>query len=181
MSEENTPALQPENKPAPGAQESKTFSAEYVQELRAENATWRHKVRDAEGKFATAEQAAEQARAEAAQRIAEATDSANRRIVMAELKAEALRAGIVDLDGLRLADLSSVKLSDTGDLEGGAELIASLKEAKPYLFLPQTGAQTGTTSQTAKPPAARDAKPKDARDMSVEEYAAFKRQLGIKR
>jgi hypothetical protein len=181
MSDESAPAPKPEPKPAPGVQEPpKTFSAEYVTELRAENATWRNKLRDIEGRFTTAEQAVAEAKAEAERRIAETTAAANSRIIMAELKAQALEAGIVDLDGLKLADLSSVQLNDAGELEGGAELISGLKESKPYLFA-ITGAQSGTTSQTAKPPAARDAKPKLATDMSDEEYAAFKRTVLARR
>src|SRR5690349_957992 len=119
MSDNSEPAPQPEQKPAPGAQhnEPKTFSAEYVSELRAEAASWRHKARDAEGRFTTAEQAVAEAKAEAERRILQTMTAANNRIIIAELKAEALKAGIVDLDGLRLADLSSVKLNDAGELE----------------------------------------------------------------
>jgi hypothetical protein len=46
------------------------------------------------------------------------------------LKAAALKAGLVDLDALALADTSK----DDGTARGAAELVAALKEAKPYLF-----------------------------------------------
>jgi hypothetical protein len=49
------------------------------------------------------------------------------------LKVAAQKAGIVDVDALALADLSR----DDGTAEGAAELVASLKLAKPFLFSPK--------------------------------------------
>ncbi len=51
-----------------------------------------------------------------------------------ELKAEAIRAGIFDLDGLQLVDLGMLKVNDRGELEGVADAIAKLKRDKPYFF-----------------------------------------------
>ena len=56
------------------------------------------------------------------------------RVVRAELKAEAVRAGIVDLDGLKLLDLKNVQLTSEGELANAAELMAQLRRAKPWLF-----------------------------------------------
>ena len=54
------------------------------------------------------------ARAEALERrLAETEQEARARVVRAELKVEAVRAGIVDLDGLKLLDLKNVEL-DSG-------------------------------------------------------------------
>ena len=139
-----------------GAPES--FSREYVQELRQESA--HHRVKAAEAQKAVAE----------AQRVAaEVVRSANERVVRAELKAVALRAGIVDVDALKLADLAQVRLNEAGEVEGAEALIATLKEAKPYLFGGAAGAGNSGSTQAAPKPAAQT--PVDARKMSAEEYA----------
>ncbi len=51
------------------------------------------------------------------------------------LKLAAQKAGMHDLDGLKLADLSRVRLEDDGvTVKGADELVASFKDSKPYLF-----------------------------------------------
>jgi hypothetical protein len=47
------------------------------------------------------------------------------------LKAAAQRAGMIDLDALKLADLTKVKLNDKGEIDA---LIGDLKKSKPHLF-----------------------------------------------
>jgi hypothetical protein len=55
------------------------------------------------------------ARAEAAERrLEETTQEARTRVLQAELKVEAIRAGIVDLDGLKLLDLKDVRFTSEG-------------------------------------------------------------------
>ena len=56
------------------------------------------------------------------------------RLVRAELKAEAVRAGMIDLDGLRLVDLPSLKLNERGEVEGAAAVMQDLRKNKPWLF-----------------------------------------------
>lgn len=58
----------------------------------------------------------------------------------------AIRAGIVDPDAVKLADLSGVTLDDDGNVSGAAEAVEALKASKPYLF----GAQA-MTPQGQKP------------------------------
>ena len=58
----------------------------------------------------------------------------NERLIAAELKSAAVHAGIVDLDALRMLDLSSVKMSASGAVEGAKELMDRAKAAKPHLF-----------------------------------------------
>jgi hypothetical protein len=77
----------------------------------------------------------------------EAPDLEPQARIDAELRARATAAGMVDLDGLKLADLSTVKIGAGGAVQGGAELMAGLRKARPYLF------------------------PKSAMDMTDAEYA----------
>jgi hypothetical protein len=113
-----------------------------------------------------------QAKADADVRIAEATSTANKRIINAELRAEATKAGMVDLDALVMldADKAGVKLSDDGAVVGAAEALAALKSAKPFLF---GSAKTGNTET----PKAGDTKSKSALDMTPQELAVAKKEL----
>ncbi len=96
------------------------------------------------------------------------------RLVRAELKAEAIRAGIVDLDGLKLIDLSGMKLSRSGELEDAGNILSRLRQAKPWLF----GA--ASSSSPATPPPAQPPRKKLATEMTDAEYRAARAEL-IKR
>ncbi len=103
------------------------------------------------------------------QRAAQQTQA---RVLYAELKALAAQAGMVDLDGLKLLDLSGVQVSAAGEIEGAASLLAQARKAKPYLF---HGA--GTTSNPTSAPMVQASQAKHARDMSAIEYAKAKAKL----
>ena len=170
-------AVPPADDPTPGKE---VFSREYVKELREENKGYRLGVQNERTKREAAEAERDQARkdAEDAKKAAdagalvkaqEAETKANERIIRAELRTLAIAAGMIDLDGLKLADLKGVTM-DGDDVKGGAELIEALKTAKPYLF----GAPKGTSDPTKPPPAPGNDKPKLAKDMTTAEYNAAK-------
>ena len=171
-----SPVTPPAPAPAIPAPEQKTnFSLEYVQELRAENAKYRTNANESKAAADAAAAKAKEAETAATAKIAEAEGKANERIIRAELKAEAIKAGMVDLDGLKLADLTTVKLDDKGEVVGAAEMMKALKEAKPYLF----GQAASTTQTTTVPPKKEDPKPFDARTATDDERAAKAKELGI--
>ena len=157
------PAAPTQGTPAPP--EQKTFPVEYVRELREENAAQRVARNAAETKAQAAEESKAIAITEAEKKVADATKLADDRIIRAELKASALKAGMIDLDGLKMADLSKVKLDANGEIEGADALMVDLKKAKPFLF----GSGT-TTSSTTAPPKPGDGKPRQATDLSDDEY-----------
>jgi len=162
------PSSGPAPSPSQAPAEPQTFSREYVRELREEAATQRRSRQEAEAQAKTHEENAKKAAAEAEAKVTAAQTAANDRIIRAELKAEALKAGMVDLDGLKLADLSKVKLNaETGEVEGAEALMTDLKKAKPFLF----GAPASTSHAGTKPPKPGDPEVKDARTMTAEEYA----------
>ena len=158
--------------PAPTPAPPESFSREYVTELRNESKGYRLKAQEQEQRAKAAEEKAAAAEAAANAKAEEATKAANDRILRAELKAAAIKAGMVDLDGLKLADLSSVKLNDAGEVEGAEALMEQLKKDKPYLF-----GNTGTTTHTGDPPKPKTGDPVDVRTMKPEEYAAHKRAM----
>jgi hypothetical protein len=97
-------------------------------------------------------------------RLASAEQDARARIVQAELKIEALRSGIVDLDGLKLLDPSEIEIGETGEVKNAGEIITQLRRAKPWLF------GGGSSSSAANPPPAQPPRPKLATEMTDSEY-----------
>lgn len=87
------------------------------------------------------------------------------RLVQSELKAAAIRAGMVDLDGIKLLDISQVTLTEGGEVADGAAVMAALRAAKPYLF-------GVSSSSVAAVPRAEAPKVRAAMEMSVEEWRA---------
>jgi hypothetical protein len=89
----------------------------------------------------------------------------------AELKDRAAGFGLIDLDWLKLADLSTVRVNEQGAVEGAAELIGTLRKAKPYLFADVS------TSSSGRPPTSEQPRTKLATQMTKEEYAKAKADL----
>ena len=116
----------------------------------------------------------EQLRSRAAdleQQVRSLSEQARTNLVMAELKAEAVRAGMVDLDGLKLLDTSAVTIGEGGDVTGAATAMERFRRAKPWLF----GGASSTT--TAVPPPSQPPRAKRATDMTPEEYRAARAAL----
>ena len=93
------------------------------------------------------------------------------RLVQAELRTEAVRAGMVDLDGVKLVDASELVLGADG-LEGGAALMARMKEAKPWLF-----GRGGSSSSAQRPPVVVAPKVRMAMEMTEAEWRAARAEL----
>ena len=105
------------------------------------------------------------------QKLSMAEESARLRLVHAELKAHAVRAGMVDLDGLKLLETDGLNLNQNGEVEGAANLISNLRKAKPWLF-------GGTSSSSgATPPQTAPMKRKLATDMTIEEWRAARAEI----
>jgi multidrug efflux pump subunit AcrA (membrane-fusion protein) len=112
--------------------------------LRKESASYRQQAKDLQKKAEDAEAKANELgkSAETAQQEAKkALDETKRlqsayeqRIIRAELKATAVEEGLVDMDAFKMVDLSSIKITDDGEITGVKDLIGNLKKEKPYLF-----------------------------------------------
>jgi hypothetical protein len=88
------------------------------------------------------------------------------RLVVANLRTEAVHAGMVDLDGLKLIDLSSIRLDGEDKVVGGRKIMEDLRRNKPWLF----GGRS--SSNTIAAPASQPVRQKTALEMTDEEYAA---------
>ena len=97
--------------------------------------------------------------------------TANARLIQAELKSHALRAGIIDLDCLKLLDTSALKLDENGTLPDAATTVANLKRDKPWAF------PRPNSSHPAPPPIAEPPKTRMAKDMTHEEWQAARNRL----
>lgn len=105
------------------------------------------------------------------QQLAAVQRDTENRIVQAELRAEAVRAGIVDMDGLKLADVTRARLNGSGEVEGAADVIAQLRRSKPWLF---AGA---SSSSAASVPPAQAPRQKRAMEMDDSEWRAARSEL----
>ncbi len=114
-----------------------------------------------------------QARAEQAEAaLADAQAQANARLIRAELKAEAIRAGMIDLDGIKLIDLAEVGLNQNGEVSDAASILAKLKRTKPWLF-----GNAASSSAAANPPRPEPPRMRHARELSHEEWLAARAAL----
>ncbi len=131
---------------------------------------------DAEGNGQIDVLAALQARADMLEKqLLETEARTQNQLRQSELKSEAMRAGIVDIDGLRLLDAEAwMPARDTPAIDA-AEVIGRLRRAKPWLF----GATQ--SSSAANPPAAAPVRRKLATDMSLDEWRAARADLLRKR
>ncbi len=109
--------------------------------------------------------------AELEQRIAQLETDSRRRLVHAELKSEALRAGMIDLDGLKLVDIAQVELDPTGEVKGAATLMRDMRRNKPWLF------GGDNSSAPATPPLAHASKARNATEMTDAEWRAARAEL----
>jgi|SRR5579875_492696 len=107
--------------------------------------------------------------------LEEVQTQARERIKLAELKAAALQAGILDLDGLKLFDLSSIEVDENGNIIGAEALFARAKREKPWLF------RALSSSSRASAPPAQPPRMKLATEMTEEEYRAARAELLRKR
>lgn len=136
-----TPAAKIEDN---ASEDGKTFSADYVKDLRKESADNRVKAKELQRKADEAELRATQlsdglklAQEEAQKALHESkrlNSAFEQRVLNAELKAAAMEAGLIDMDAYKMVDISKVKINDKGEVVGIKELISDLKKEKAYLF-----------------------------------------------
>ncbi len=111
-------------------------------------------------------------REESEAKSADAIKKAERRYIVAELKAQAVSLGIIDPDDVKSIDISDLRVDDDGVVVGGKDAIESLKTKKPHWFKTEktepekpVGQKVPVSGGGAKPG------PKDAFSMSPEEFS----------
>ena len=124
------------------------------------------------GESATEELASLRARADRLEReLLDMGAATQERLVRAELRMEAVKAGMIDLDGLKLADLAQVSVGEDGEVQGGATLMNRLRGEKPWLFT------RASSSSTASPPPGAAVRQRLATEMSLDEWKLARAEL----
>jgi hypothetical protein len=149
---------------------SAVFTKEYVEDLRNESKTLRQKLADAE-KIKKDEISAKDKEHESiiGKRIEEVSSLYKKELMLTKVQVEAVKSGIIDLDGVKLADFSKISFDENDNLVGTAELIEELKKNKPYLFK-----KTDKTTYEKDLPAKGVDTKVDVRNMSKDEFSKFK-------
>ncbi len=88
-----------------------------------------------------------------------------------------MAAGIVDMDGLKLADMSALTFDDDGAVQGASALINQLKRDKPWLFSERAAPAGRNSSHPAPAPQAEEPKARDAKTMSYAEWRQARERL----
>lgn len=179
-----------------GRTEYKTSSSnneveEKLKELRRENAKYRTRAKDNEREAAEFKQLAEKA----FKKIEELESSVNQKLLDAEtkiseahkkitltekanihkiLELEAKNAGVVDYELFATqVDIDSLKVSQTGEIEGVKELVQKIKESKPILFSTRTIKNTSNVHGIPNP--ATETR-KDMGAVAIKDPAAYNRE-----
>lgn len=160
-------------------------SNDAILELRHENANLRKRLDEiAEEKAQQlAEERIAQAREEAKTAaskllddyVKSAEEKTRARVLRAELKAAATRAGVVEFDDafvIMQRNLGDVKYDDDGNVTNAVEIVAAFKESKPYLFQ-----GVNTTSTTPTPNTRQTFTEKSALEMTRDEYRIARAKL----
>ncbi len=92
--------------------------------------------------------------------------------VQAELRVEAIKAGMIDLDGLKLLDIAEIKLSESGEPIDASINILNLKRQKPWLF----GGVVSSSAALA-PPRPEPPKVRHANELTHEEWVSARAAL----
>jgi hypothetical protein len=93
------------------------------------------------------------------------------KLVQAELRTAAARAGMIDLDGIKLVEMAGLSVNDAGELVEAPEIMSRLRQEKPWLF------GRGSSSSPVVAPRATPPKAKTAMEMSVEEWRVARAEL----
>lgn len=187
--EVETEVQEPKVEPKKARSAKGTFIKDHddaILELRHENANLRKKLDELaqteaeklaaeriEAAKTEAKAAAEKLLDEYKQSVEEKTRS---RVLKAELKAAASRAGVVDFDDafmiMQKLIAGKVEFDDDGGVKNALELVAKFKEEKPYLF---AGVNTSSTEQA--PMSRQNFTEKSALEMSRDEYRKARAKL----
>jgi len=92
------------------------------------------------------------------------------KMVRADVKVFANKHGLRDLEDVKLADLTGVKVDANGDVSGVEEALISLKSKKPYLFAEVTTSRANFAPDAATPDKFN---PEKVKAMSDAEYQAY--------
>jgi hypothetical protein len=149
--------------------ESIGFPKEYVEELREREVSVKKKLSEAESALSKKD---EEYKKLIEEKVKEISSSYKKDLMLSKIQIEALREGIVDIDGVKLADLSKLDFDENHNIIGAKEFIEELKKNKTYLFK-----KSDKTTFEKEPPSKQNNTKVDVRGMSKEDYQKYKISL----
>ena len=99
----------------------------------------------------TEENSPEERFAQLERRLVEQEALHQSRMINAELKSVAMRAGIIDVDGIKLFDVGAIKLNDAGEIDGVDRLMADFRRSRPWLFQAASSSSLSPTPPSTPP------------------------------
>ena len=105
------------------------------------------------------------------QRLADQEKTSTEELLHSELRLAAFRAGMIDLDGIKLIDPIALKPSEQGVRPELIQVLGDLRRDKPWLFA------SATSSSVATPPASSPQRRKLATEMTMEEWRSARSEL----
>lgn len=109
-------------------------------------------------------------------RLSEMQEANKQRLIKTELRAHAMRAGVIDFDDVYTIlhrDLGKIEFDDDGEVTNAGDIITELKSRKPHLF---AGVNTSSTERAPKT-RMEQKQEKPALTMSDEEFERSLAQL----
>lgn len=178
MADETTITAPVAEKPQISASKSQKgeLTQEYVAELRRENQERRNESATLAKNLEETSKKLQETEANTKKALEEVqmlNKQAEQKMVRADVKVFASKHGLRDLDDVKLADLSGVKVDANGDVAGVEEALIALKAKKPYLFEEVT---TSRASYAPDPAAPSNFNPEKVKAMSDSEYEAYEAQ-----
>ncbi len=170
MAEADPPAPQPGPPRDPANRVEPRLIADYAawaDQHKADAAAAKGRATAAERERDEAKAALTAAQAETAQKLAETQAKADERMIRTELRRAAKAAGLLDPRDLATLDVSKLKLTEDGDVEGLDAYLAALKAERGHLF-----GKPSTSNPGNPPPPPNPAGGKPARDMTADEWKA---------
>lgn len=98
------------------------------------------------------------------------------KVIETKIEAEAVAAGLKDLDLLKLIDKEHIKLNEDGSISGISEAIKTFREKKPDYFGPEKKVSSSTN---APMPEANPVK-ENAWNMKDEDWQSIKKGVGLR-
>lgn len=157
--------------------ESKMYDEHYVKSLVEENIKWRKRANDDRDSITKIQEETkkliEESQSKSKQYVENLKQISDERIKKAEIKAIAVEMGLKKMDYLKLADFSSVTISEDGEVVGVREILESFKQNEPEFFKMLTTTNANLTNTSATPTLSEELKAKRSSilAMSKEEFA----------
>ena len=176
--------------------EAKLYPESYVKKLHTENAGRRKREEELAAKLKEYQDKEIEAETDLKKKVEhfekrakdveseykEKLTASERRYVRAEVRAAAIKAGIIDPDDVNSMDLSDLRVDDDGNVLGVEDLIAAGKERKPHWF---KGAKSEEKTEKAErkvvtPPRKSDPSSLDYGALPEDDFRKSLDKLGVK-